>query len=36
MGEIIIEEVITGIKVMIGIRVDHMTGRVKIGEIIEV
>ena len=39
-GEIIIitiiEEVIIGIKVMIGIGVDHMKGRVEIGEIIEV
>ena len=35
MGEIIIiEEVITGIKVMIGI-VDHLKGRVETGEIIE-
>ena len=37
MGEIIIiEEVIVGIKVTIGIGVDHMKGRVEIGEIIEV
>ena len=38
MGEIIIitEEVITGIKVMIGIGVDHLKGRVGIGEMIEV
>ena len=40
MGEIIIitmiEEVIIGIKVMIGIGVDHMKGRVEIGEVIEV
>ena len=36
MGEIIItEEVITGIKVMIGIEVDHMKGKVEIGETIE-
>ena len=36
-GEIVItEEVITGIKVMIEIEVDHMKGRVEIGEIIEV
>ena len=39
-GEIIIitivEEVIIGIKVSIGIGVDHMKDRVKIGEIIEV
>ena len=32
----IIEEVIIGIEVMIGIGVDHMKGRVEIGEIIEV
>ena len=31
----IVEEVIIGIKVMIGIGVDHMKGRVQIGEIIE-
>ena len=37
MGEIIItEELITGIKVTIGIEVDHLKGRVEIGEIIEV
>ena len=40
MGEIIIitiiEEVIIGIEVMIGIGVDHLKGRVEIGEIIEV
>ena len=37
MGEIIIiEEVIIGIKGMIGIGVDHLRGRVEIGEIIEV
>ena len=40
MGEIIIiitiEEVIIGIEVTIGIGVDHMKGRVEVGEIIEV
>ena len=40
MGEItiitIIEEVITGIKVTIGIRVDYLKGRVGIGEMIGV
>ena len=29
-GEIIIEEVIIGIKVMVGVGVDHMEGRVGI------
>ena len=32
---IIIEEVIIGIEVAIGIGVDHLRGRVEIGEIIE-
>ena len=39
IGEIIItiiEEVMTGIEVTIGIGVDHMKGRVEIGEIIGV
>ena len=37
MGEIIIkEEVVIGIEVMEGIGVDHLKGRVEIGEIIEV
>ena len=36
MGEIIIiEGVVIGIEVMIGIGVDHLKGRVEIGEIIE-
>ena len=35
MGEII-EEVVIGIEVMIGIAVDHLNGRVEIAEIIEV
>ena len=36
MGEIIItEEVTIGIKVTIGIGVDHLKGRAEIGEIIE-
>ena len=36
MGKIIMtEEVIIGIKVMIGIEVDYLKGRVEIGEIIE-
>ena len=35
-GQITIEEVILGIEVMIGIGVDHMKDRIKIGEIIEV
>ena len=37
MGEIIIiKGVVIGIKVTIGIGVDHLKGRVEIGEIIEV
>ena len=37
MGEIIIiGRLVIGIKVMIGIGVDHLKGRVEIGEIVEV
>ena len=37
MGEIIItEEVVIGIEVTVGIGVDHLKGRVEIGQIIEV
>ena len=34
MGEIIIEGVVIGIKVTIGIGVDHLKGRVEIEEIV--
>ena len=33
---VLIEDAITGIKVMIGIGLDHMKGRIEIGEIIGV